>query len=500
MMTKCFGTVMRCLILLIVSFIVHASYIGNDSENVVPTLVQIPRNQSHEISFTKHIGEIFIEDPKVVDVQVLSPNKIRLFTLDVGTTRVVISDRLGNKILEFRVEVTPNVEEVNEILREIFPQLKIHIRAIKHVIFIAGKVPNPKIASEVLKIIKAYLGDSDQIINNLEISLPNQVMIKVKVAEIKRDVSQSLGIDWSMFNQKKMLAPDGSVIPSFDKGFSAAMAGTTSKMNLEDIGTKTGLFPLKGRMAGLTGEGGRGGTMLNLASMRNGKFSYDVSAFIDVMAVESLATILAEPTLIAVSGQTATFQSGGEIPYKSTNGVGASNTEFKNYGISLEVTPTIISENLINLKVKPSVSDKLDSTDESQPMIGNRDVSTVVELADGQSIVIAGLLKRNTSSTSSSTSWLANIPIIGALFKQGNDANTEMELVIVVTAYIVRPIKEEPDLPIEHLKMSNVSRQALLGEMNVVTKRSGGDDDVRMPVTKDHNMNLLDSKSAVVSE
>lgn len=487
----------RYLILFVFGFLVNASKVMDDRENVVASAVQIPRGQSHELSFVRNIGEIFIEDPKVLDVQVLGPKKIRLFTLDMGETRVIVSDRLGNKLLEFKVEVIPNVSEVEKILRDLFPHLKIYIKAIKHVIFVSGKVPNPKTASEVMKIIKAYIKDDDQVINNLEISLPTQVMIKVKIAEVQREVSQNLGIDWSMFNHNIPLKDEGQLVTGdFPKGIAGAVLGGSGKINPEEIGKTVGeAFPVRNLLN--TTDGSVGGTLLSYNKIRNG-FSYNVSAFLDTIARESLATILAEPTLIALSGQTATFNSGGEVPYSTTSTTGTSNTEFKTYGISLEVTPTIISENLINIQVKPSVSDLGSTTQQAGPSLVTRDVSTTVELADGQSIVIAGLLKKNVNNVSEATSFLARIPILGALFKNNQDKNSEMELVIVLTAYIVRPVKETIQVPTDHAKFSGVVKQALFGQMNDKVPNDGKIKDANiLPVTRDHSQGVIDHKQAL---
>lgn len=512
----------RYVVLFALALLLNAQSLNDNNENVISSIIQVPRHESYDLVFTRNIGEIFIENPSVADVQVLNARKIRLFSLAVGITKVSISDRLGNKILEFKLEVTPNITEVEEILRELFPHLKIHIRAIKHVIFISGKVPTPKIASEIMKIVKAYIKENDQVINNLEISLPNQVMIKVKIAEVKRVVSQKLGIDWAMFSHNKPMDEHGNIVPSYDKGLGAAVVGTASRMDLSRVGEKTGnAFPLRdffasGIAGGSSGSGtsgsgtaeggsgtsssdtaGGGGALFNLSKMKNG-FSYNVSAFIDAIANESLATILAEPTLIALSGQTATFNAGGEIPYQTSYN-NTSNTEFKSYGITLDVTPTIISENLINIKVKPSISDIGTSTSDIGPSIETRDASTVVELADGQSIVIAGLLKKNTSNTSAASSWLAKIPILGSLFKTTNDSNTESELVIVVTAYIVKPIKEYVPVPTDHVKIGGVARQTFFNELTRKADDDGeGDDDKRVPVTSNHEQGIVNHKNVIL--
>lgn len=512
------GMVLRCLILLMLSFLLNAKELVDDNENVIPTVIQVPRGQSHDLSFIKNIGEIFIEDPKVVDIQVLGARRIRLFTLDVGMTRVVINDRIGNRILEFKVEVTPNVAEVEEIIRELFPHVKIHLRAIKHVIFVTGKVADPKTADEIIKIIKAYVKEDEQVINNLEISLPTQVMIRVKIAEVKRVVSQNLGIDWAMFTQNKGLDAEGNVANVVDKGLTAGLIGTAEKMDLSQIGKAAAdAFPIKALFSSGAGGGGggssgggssggssgggsgggkaSGGIVLNLTRLRNG-FSHNVSALIDTMASESLATILAEPTLIALSGQTATFNAGGEEPYQTSYN-NTSNTEFKSYGISLNVTPTVISENLINLKINPNISD-LGVRTEMGPAIESRGASTVVELADGQSIVIAGLLKKNMSNASSASSWLAKLPIIGSLFKANSDSNNETELVIVVTAYIVRPITGKVATPVDNVKLTDVTRQALFGEMNVKTTKVGEpDDDKIMHITREYNGGRVDHRTAI---
>lgn len=488
-----------CLILIFFTPIINTSPISDNGENIISNIIKIPRNQTHELSFIRNIGEIFIEDPSVVDVQVLRANKIRLFTLAVGMTRVVINDRLGNRLIEFTVEIIPNLEELNDILREVFPHLRIHLKSIKHIVFVSGSVPNPKIASEVMKVIKAYINKDDQVINNLEISMPTQVMIRVKIAEVRRTVSKSLGIDWAMFSHNKPMV-GGKIQEGFNKGIETAVLGANKNLNLDTIGIPTTeAFPIRKLMS--SGDSAKKtGSIFNYVKLKDG-FSYNISAFIDAMASESLATILAEPTLVTLSGQTASFTVGGEKPYQTSSSNGT-NVEFKTYGVSLNVTPTIVSENLINIKVEPDISEPQSSDKEIGPSMETRKVSTTVELADGQSIVIAGLLKKSSGMETGSSSPLASIPFIGALFKNAGSNKEETELIVVVTAYIVKPIKEDIALPTDSLELTNPNTQVFLGRMNKTrslseTKKDSIYERNRMPVTKDSDNNIITSKNVI---
>ena len=173
-----------------------------------------------------------------------------------------------------------------------------------------------------------------------------------------------------------------------------------------------------------------------------------VSALIDALAQESFASVLAEPTIMAMSGTKAEFKSGGEFGYTVTQpGQNTTTTEFKEWGTSIEFTPVVLSEDRINITVTPKVSTVEGSTSEQAPALSTKEATTTVELGSGQSLAIAGLLQTNTSTASNETPFLADLPLFGALFRDSNVTKTQRELVIIVTPYIVKPSSKQLKVP-----------------------------------------------------
>jgi pilus assembly protein CpaC len=181
--------------------------------------------------------------------------------------------------------------------------------------------------------------------------------------------------------------------------------------------------------------------------------SDSLSSLIEALASESFASVLAEPTLIALSGETAKFKSGGEVGYEVKQTEGDSNTtEFKSWGTELEFTPTVLSEDRIKIQVKPSVSTvTFENSTKGIPSLTTKETDTTVELGSGQSLVIAGLLQTNKSTVSSETPGLADIPLIGSLFRSSNINTSEKELIIIITPYIVKPSSKQLKTPLDML-------------------------------------------------
>jgi pilus assembly protein CpaC len=245
-------------------------------------------------------------------------------------------------------------------------------------------------------------------------------------------LSKKLGINWKALSQ-------GKDVTGMHYGFIAGDAGSFPAFTTDPAALKTAMD--SGTMAGSV----LGGRWLIHAGGNNG-----MSSLIEALANESFASVLAEPTLVALSGKTATFNAGGEESYVVKQvGTDANTTEFKSWGTSIEFTPIVMAENRINITVKPTVSTLGNRNDAGVPSLTTKEASTTVELGSGQSLVIAGLLQTNKSSDSTETPFLADLPLFGALFRNSNVTISEKELVIIVTPYIVKPSSKQLKTPNE---------------------------------------------------
>ncbi|GHU20163.1 hypothetical protein FACS189472_11040 [Alphaproteobacteria bacterium] len=379
---------------------------------------EIEINSVNFIKLSEKISEIFIPDPTIIDVQMLTDNSLYVIGLAPGVTSFVINGKDGNALVDCKVRVTYPLEAIKEAIIEMYPDTSVELMSIDNSLIAKGKVPSPETASDVMEIIGRFV-PSAKIVNKLAIETSTQVLLKVKIAEVTRSLTKTLGIDWKAMSATA--TPNG---PRY--GFLSGNGERLSKSLTENMKES------KGTMWSVYAGGQTG-----------------LSGIIDALANESFASILAEPTLVALSGTSATFKSGGEQGYKvRQNGSDVFTTEFKQWGTSIEFTPVVIAEDRITIKVSPKVSNIISKADVA-PELMTKEVSTTVELGSGESFAIAGLLQTDTSSASIETPFLADIPIFGALFRQSSVTKNEKELVIIVTPYIVKPSSKKLKTPTE---------------------------------------------------
>ena len=365
--------------------------------------------------------------PKFIYIKGVSPGETNL-TLWIGDRLVSVYD----------LQVTYNILQLKERLHNILPDEKeIRVYATHDSIVLSGMVSSTENLSEALALAEAFTPPKSNVRNLLKVAGVHQVMLEVRIAEISRSVANSLGINWNWVNASGEFAIN-------------VMGGIgrldSSNLLSGGVGQDTVFSP-----------GGPPGT----SALPGGVFRFMTDSnqwtgIIDVLKGEGLIKILAEPTLIALSGQTSSFLAGGEFPIPKIDDEGNIGVEYRSFGIELSFTPTVLSEKKIAMKVAPAVSE-LDYTIAATiagavvPGLTTRRVSTIVELADGQSFAIAGLLKETTRETISKYPILGDIPILGALFKSKAFQNQETELVIIVTPHLVKPLNmAEQSLPTDY--------------------------------------------------
>lgn len=362
-------------------------------------------------------NSVFIANPDIADIQVLSPTRVMVFGKKIGeTTLMAVGD--GNTVLaEDRVRVTMNLAGIQHALDTMIPGHNISVEAIPNGLMLTGTVKDAMAAEDARRAALTYLPKESTVINRLQLESSNQINLRVRVAEVSRDLNKKFGINWN--NAFKV------------SGFA--------------FGITQGAPLLMSGMMGLNSS------RPNDTNIFSGKYSnsgLDINGFVDALADDGLITILAEPNLTAMSGETAFFLAGGEYPILVPQSNGSVSIEYKDYGVKLSFTPTLLAGDRINLKVRPEVSElssegAVTLNNYQIPSLRVRRAETTVELGSGQSFAIAGLLSNNQNQSIKKFPGLGDVPVLGALFRSTDFQNNQSELVIIVTPYLVRPVSEQ---------------------------------------------------------
>jgi len=373
------------------------------------TALQLEVNKGRLVRLDRPAGTVFIADPEIADIQVKSPSLVYLMGKKPGETTLYAVDEDENVLANVAIRVTLNLSRLRDAIRALDPRGDVTVTSIDDTLLLEGVVKSALIAEDVHRLAVRIAGDEDAVINRLGVDAPNQVNLRVRIAEISRGVDKQLGFNWQMLSS----------------GMSIALATTNP-------------------FAGAVGVVNALGALTQGASAQFHAEGWDFNAVIDALEDEGLVSILAEPNLTALTGETASFLAGGEFPILVPDSNGRVTIEFKKFGVSLAFTPTMIGENRVNLHVRPEVS-QLSSTNAVTlggfvvPSLTTRRVETTVELGSGQSFAIAGLLQNNVTHDIRKFPGLGDIPVLGALFRSDRFQRDESELVIIITPYIVRP-------------------------------------------------------------
>jgi len=327
------------------------------------------------------------------------------------------------------LEVTVDTRDLSSALRAAAPGADIRVQSVNGRLRLYGTVPDAVTLDRVLEIAGQY--GSDEVINALQVRSPQQVFLEVRIIEASRDAGRALGVNLTVDNNNR---------PRVDTGSGQLEAGV----------------PFGSFIANMVA----GGTEVNL--------------LIQALEERGLARNLAEPTLAALSGETASFLAGGEVPIPVAESDGEISVEYKEFGVRLSFTPVVLGNGLINLTLEPEVS-QIDLTTTFDtglvelPSFSTRRASTTIELGDGQSFAIAGLLQRNNLRTQEQVPWVGDVPILGTLFRSASFQKDETDLVIIVTPRLSRPVASGRDLasPLESTVLTTEGEFFLYGKAEI---------------------------------
>ncbi|MCK0533521.1 type II and III secretion system protein family protein [Sphingobium agri] len=395
---------------------------------------------SKVINLGAKMSDVVIGNPEVVDVHVRAQNQLYLIAKAAGETTVFATATNGKVLFSGTVRVGNNLSNIDDMLRLAMPNAQIAVNKMNGMVLLTGTVAAPEDAAEAERLTQAFVGKDVTVVSRLRTATPLQVNLQVKIAEVSRDLGHQIGV-----NISALANGNGRIIDSIgraDRNFvtrgTNSTGGTTYTFNNPTDGT-TSL-----------------GFVANLLGM-------DVAGALDLAESSGLATALAQPNLTALSGETASFLAGGEYPYTVSNGTQGNSIEFKQYGVQLAFTPTVLADGRISLRVRPTVSSLDFSVNTTVPALKSRTAETTVELGSGQAFMIAGLLNNDTANSISKTPGFGEIPILGSLFKSRRFQRHETELVIVVTPYLVKPMNaSDVRLPTDGFRNANVAQGLLL--------------------------------------
>jgi pilus assembly protein CpaC len=385
------------------------------SGNNRTAMVTVTIGKSQDVRTGTSFVDVMVGDPEVADVNPLTDHTLSILGKKIGTTRVQVYAE-GKKLIGiFDVEVSYDITRLTNELKRRFPDSHLQASSVNGRIMLSGEVVDAATLDKAVTIARQF---GPEIINSVAVMSPQQVMLEVRFIEISRTAGRELGVQWNRF-------------------------GEHSITNIGNRTTGLPVGPLTEAAAGVISGGAPFGFMIG----RIVASGVTTDVMINALEQKGIARSLAEPNLVALSGDTASFLAGGEYPIPVAGSFGQVTVDYKKYGVGLAFTPTVLGRGLINLKIEPEVS-QIDTTHTisvsngvAVPALIVRRASTTVELRDGQSFVIGGLLQSDTKNLIEQLPWLGSIPVLGTLFSSKSYQQNQTDLAIIVTPRLVRPTR-----------------------------------------------------------
>ena len=398
------------------------------------------------LDLPRDIKDVLVADPKIANAVVRSSQRAYIIGAAVGQTNIVFFDSAGQQIAAYDIAVTRDLNGVRAALKQSLPNSDIHIEGVADGVVLSGTAANPIEAQQAADLAARLVGGLDKVVNSIAVRGRDQVMLKVTLAEVQRSIVKQLGIDLSA---------------SMNYGTAVVKFNNTNPFTANNA-------PLVANNA-LTGTFGA---------------TPSVQATLRAMESAGVVRTLAEPNLTAISGESATFISGGEFPIPTgvtcqttaSGGLGncVQTVSFKKFGISLNFTPVVMTEGRISLRVMTEVSEV--STENALtggaggttiPSIKTRRAETTLEIPSGGAMAMAGLIQEQTKQAINGFPGLSQVPVLGSLFRSRDFVNNQTELMVLVTPYIVRAVAQK-DLSRPDDGFANASdpQADLLGSIN----------------------------------
>ena len=421
----------------------HAPVVQVAASETTSRFIPLGIGKSVAIDLPADIKDVLVADPKIANAVIRSSRRVYMIGVAVGQTNIFFFDANGRQIAGFDIAVTRDLNGVRAALKQAMPDADIHIEGVGDGVMLSGSATNAAEAQQAFDLATRLVGDGAKVVNGISVRGRDQVMLKVTVAEVRRDVIKQLGVDLS---------------GTFNYGSAVVNLNTQNPFSA-------------------TGQ--------NISNTAFGAKWNNVTATLRAMDRAGVMHTLAEPSLTAISGETASFVAGGEIPIPNGLSCDASQTppvcqakfDWKKFGVSLVFTPVVLSEGRISLKVMTEVSDLspensivlqgLNNQSLTVPSLETRRAETTVEIPSGGSLALAGMIHQMTKQQINGVPGLMQLPVLGTLFRSRDYINNQTELMVLVTPYIVRAVAQKQlSRPDDGFSDPNDQSTALLGRLN----------------------------------
>jgi len=459
----------------------------------------IPLNRSTMVTLSSPASEVVVANPDIADVHVHNATHVTIVAKGLGTTTVRILNKEHSTLRELNVQVGYDLPAIRKSLKNFLPDEEIGVEMVNDAVALTGSVSSAAVADKALKITKEFVRGTTQqegdaapdaagggtgaakeqaapaakgkqsgtnILNFLQVTSGQQVMLRVRVGEIQRSALKELGIDLNA-------VANGAGSSGAFLGTGGGIASLVSAAGSPAV--SPGVFLLPGGQTPVNTQG-----VLGLRWQPSGPNGNTYAGLLKALEQDGLFKVLAEPNLVAVSGEEAEFLSGGEIPIPVVQGGGTAggssvSIQYKPFGVAVKFTPQVLSESRIRMMVQPEVSE-VSSDNAVQisgfnvPSIDTRRAKTTVELAPGESFMIAGLITDQTRANINQLPGAKELPILGALFRSTEFQRNETELVIAVTPYIVNPMKSsDVKLPTDDFRPASQMEMFFYGALGTLS-------------------------------
>ncbi len=445
---------------------VHVITISTRNGPVSQRLV-LSTNKAAVVQLDADARDVLVSSPDIVDAVVRNPRRIFLLALKTGQTNAFFFDAAGHQLASIDIRVEKDTTDLGAMLRTDMPKANIKVSSMNDNVVLTGTVASAQESARAQDLAARFAGDPLKVVNMLRVAASEQVMLRVRISEMQRNIAKQFGVDLA----------SAAIVAGVPMVASSAPAFGLTGRALND---------LTGGQIGQVCDGGAGSTVLNplVALTQGGTCSAspnNLQGALQALEQIGLVHTLAEPNLTAVSGETAKFLAGGEFPVPvAKDNQGNITVEFKQFGVGLSFTPIVLSAGRISLQVSTEVSEltnigafNLQSTTANGgvtiPALSVRRAQTTVELPSGGSFAIAGLMQHNSKQVLQALPGVKDLPILGALFRSRDFQNSESELVIVITAYLVTPTAmANIALPTDGFVSPTDPETILLGRLNAI--------------------------------
>jgi len=440
-----------------------ASVIGSDSIAAGGSAFYVPIGRSELLTTSVPMGEVIVADPAIADIYVHGKNKVSVIGKLVGSTTVRVFDPKGRMLRSANVVVTYDLPSIRKALRDFLPYERIGVNMVNTRVALTGDVSSAEAARTAVELAEQYVGPNtaeargdrpvrnpesakSPVINLMRITAGQQVMLRIRVGEIQRSALKELGVGMRAMKSgsQSFLIGTGPAKSVTSDGDGVLSADTFGQYDFSGDGfLNSGINKMWGNVG--------------------------LGVQLEALETKGLFKVLAEPNLVALSGEQAEFLAGGEFPIPVPQDQDTITIEYKPFGVAVKFTPIVLSENRLRIQVQPEVSEvanerAIQVQGFTVPSFNTRRASTTVELAPGESFMIAGLIKDSLVSQIDQLPGAAEIPILSSLFRSTSFQRNETELILAVTPYIVDPLKSgDVKLPTDDFRPASFMETIFFG-------------------------------------